>query len=84
MIESFLSYSFGLTSGNLKATMKGVIAMSAVVHKYGEVLSTRTEDGSTLRAGATSRASSGRAEFGCSGILRASGILSEFAKCCAE
>jgi len=71
MIESFLSYSFGLTSGGLKATIRGVIALSAVVHKYGEVLSARTEDGSTLRDGPP-------------GLLRASGILSEFAKCCAE
>ena len=80
------------------------IALSAVVHKYGEVLSARSEfrspsfdpsrrpfgppqderdlhfetvpsHASILRDGATSRASSGRAEFGCSGILRASGIL---------
>ena len=27
------------------------IALSALVHKYGEVLSARTEDGSTLRDG---------------------------------
>jgi hypothetical protein len=29
MIESFLSYSFGLTSGNLKATMKAAIGTLA-------------------------------------------------------
>ena len=60
MIEPFLSHSFGLTSGGLKATMKVAIALSAVVHKYGEVLSARTEDGSTLRPFETAlRASSG-------------------------
>ena len=51
------------------------VALSAVVHKCGEVFSARTKDGFTLRDGATSRASSGRAEFGCSGILRSSGFL---------
>jgi len=38
------------------------IALSAVVHKYGEVVSARTEDGSTLRDGPP-------------GLLRVSGFL---------
>jgi hypothetical protein len=38
------------------------IALSVVVHKYGEVLSARTEDGSTLRDGPP-------------GLLRVSGFL---------
>ena len=41
--ESFLCRSFGLTSGSLKARMGVAIALSAVVHRYGEVLSARSE-----------------------------------------